>query len=42
LKAKAPSGRAGTVPAPNQITKIGMIATFGTDEKPISSGYSVS
>ena len=29
---------AGTVPEPNQSTKIGTTATFGIDEKPISSG----
>ena len=29
---------AGTVPAPNHSTKIGTTATFGIDEKPISSG----
>src|SRR5882757_727137 len=29
---------AGTVPAPNQSTKIGTTATFGIDENPTSSG----
>jgi ABC-type proline/glycine betaine transport system permease subunit len=33
---------AGTVPAPNQSTKIGTTAIFGVDEKPTSSGYAVS
>ena len=31
---------AGTVPMPNQITRIGTSATLGTELKPISSGYS--
>ncbi len=29
---------AGTVPAPNQRTKIGTTATFGMDANPTSSG----
>src|SRR5205085_10397946 len=33
---------AGTVPEPKYRTKIGTTATFGTDEKPISSGYATS
>ena len=29
---------AGTVPIPNQMTRIGITATFGTELKPISTG----
>ena len=29
---------AGTVPMPNQITRTGTTATFGTELKPISAG----
>ncbi len=33
---------AGQMPVPNQITRMGRIATFGMEEKPINKGYSVS
>ncbi len=33
---------AGTVPAPNQRTKIGTSATLGMEEMPTSSGYAAS
>jgi hypothetical protein len=33
---------AGTVPAPNQMTRMGTTATFGIDEKPMRSGYPTS